>query len=1653
MVDDTDPAGGMTADQRRQVAAYGPSGLGTFWKDLQTNRAPLIAAVQDQRLGSYLVDEGGKLWDAIPKPWENPDTTQAVLDTTALPAKAVVGMGKGLGSIIKEAVTNPTPKTSAEAALSVAGLGGGLAALGVGAKQVRSLGMFIGPHGAKNLGKDVSENLEKAKIMEKKADSNADPFWPTVAASKNKYLNENLRTNYGWHKNPGDNLWRLEIPTAENLKFKSEKYGVGLEDNSDGRYRYSNPTTKSPLRWDDILSFPDLEKAYPALKGIHLDVTIERGRKVPTGSHRPAFQKAPARIKVTAAPEDIKSVILHELQHFIQYQEGFAKGSGPRKMRELFKDGNKKKASGTPLPYELQEVQKWFKDAKVELRQLAKEHLATAQHMEERLPIVKDPKRTLEDREKIQTLREDAEKIENILTRSGATSSSFKDAYKQEMDTLATWIYAKHAGEVEAGIVQARMDLTPQQRLETPPTESRHLGQKTIPYTAEAKRFLERLEIPEQIVVGVGKTSRAHGGPIYASEALHMAKGGPPDLYEQELYMGIPTDEQIAQGQRNKEMIEEFRAQRNLAQRDAAIQEADLQSRIEGRPKGGSGLTGFDQKEAEYIQQSLNLIGGGSGKVVKKAVEEVAPLVRRGVGTLTRYVTGENVQENLPIEQQSRNQGLATQAGKAKDMFGPSGKGPGKKKLLVVSCSGAKNPVTCAVEASKLYKGQLWQALNKHFGGAENVPKGMEDAGVDLHILSAEHGLIPANKLIENYDQEMTSQRKQDLLGKKEITQNIADVFSRYDPEDVFVAAHKNYRQLIEEATGREFPTFKPGSGIGSQKGELGEWLRQNIGSRSTGQGVASLAKDATDKAHGGPVYASELLHMAKGGPPEPPDLTSVPGGKREGVPDSEASQSTIKRRLALEKQQLSELLGKPVKRDVTRALEKGIQSLSDKDPLSGKRAQRMSDRIKDLKGRLDPHPFLSSSNYSYPPPKDPFDQPYTTPTLLTQEAVGPMGLPIKSSSLEEQIRIILERETLTPKDTRDLDQWLKDNYGKGLLDFKPLAEAPGSRPKDPSNLPALIAKAAALSLPDEPRPKGKGQRFRGIGSLMRRRLFPLIQAAQLGYGHLLSPEQKAEIKDFLESPAHEMVGMDKPGIEYFKDLFGMSGSEPQGEGLPALAKQAKDMTSGPRSLALRQREELLNEVSKPLWPSSVQADLLRSTDQAPELPMDEASRMARAKELGFDDQEFYHLTDKDFDRFIPGGPSGVDDQGAVFVRPDPSRQQSSHNVVFTSEGAREIPVRIRRQETLYIDQYNRKEMIDRFKLNSEFPWIVKTEEARRLRDIGFDNVELELDGKVEEIAILDPKNIRSRFAGFDPAKRGSAKLDKAHGGPVYASEALHMQGGGEGDVQEYLRREMLKVNEDSGPRIDPTVITLPEPLESLGKLRIGSRKSPLDPRLPERGPSIEETNISYPIDNGALITGSRTVVPRHSVGSTPSGGVNLKAEERGIRVDNFPVANFGPFWVSLNAGISERDEKISGPEIAEKIPTELVDLGVVASTEDVRVHAGQTTQRGEGRPSQKTYRGGVIFRAYKGEDGTVDVFLEGYKPASGPVGGSLGIRGGFKFAGGGLASMAPEARAMFGKPRSMGKEPRPTALSPGTNPGVAGLCGVARNMNRSVVA
>ena len=126
--------------------------------------------------------------------------------------------------------------------------------------------------------------------------------------------------------------------------------------------------------------------------------------------------------------------------------------------------------------------------------------------------------------------------------------------------------------------------------------------------------------------------------------------------------------------------------------------------------------------------------------------------------------------------------------------------------------------------------------------------------------------------------------------------------------------------------------------------------------------------------------------------------------------------------------------------------------------------------------------------------------------------------------------------------------------------------------PKDQPRLPLLLAP------PGEPGKKpSKGSAFRGIGSLMRGRIFPLIQAAQAGWG-ALSPEARAEVEAFLERPAHELVGMDKPGIEYFKEWLGISPEdlgETPSEAIPLsdlqkyIATYHGDLSSGIGSIEL----------------------------------------------------------------------------------------------------------------------------------------------------------------------------------------------------------------------------------------------------------------------------------------------------------------------------------------------------------------------------------------------------------------------------------------------------------------------------------------------------
>ena len=139
-------------------------------------------------------------------------------------------------------------------------------------------------------------------------------------------------------------------------------------------------------------------------------------------------------------------------------------------------------------------------------------------------------------------------------------------------------------------------------------------------------------------------------------------------------------------------------------------------------------------------------------------------------------------------------------------------------------------------------------------------------------------------------------------------------------------------------------------------------------------------------------------------------------------------------------------------------------------------------------------------------------------------------------------------------------------------------------RSTDQSKLPAVIDAASVASQlartqADDPRPKGKGSVFRGVGSLMRSRVFPLMQAVQMGYKLLPEDKQVAgDVLDYLKkTKTHELFGLKKSGLEYFKDLLGLSDKKPD----EAAGQAVSSLTEDSLEASLPTTQFLVSEIKK----------------------------------------------------------------------------------------------------------------------------------------------------------------------------------------------------------------------------------------------------------------------------------------------------------------------------------------------------------------------------------------------------------------------------------------------------------------------------------------
>lgn len=282
----------------------------------------------------------------------------------------------------------------------------GLAGLiGVGAAPVprpsNSLGMFGGVKAA------TADKAALAQAEKMAADgASRDAIWNAT----------------GWFKG-ADGKWRFEIP--DNV---SHMKGSG---------------TPSELadRWGstvgDVMFHPDLFDAYPATGQIGFDALPDYFSEGMRGGFRPGSAKSEPMLMLNEnIGQNARSTALHELQHAVQGEEGFARGSSPSEY-----------ASG-PM------FDKTAQSLKGDLSKALTGSYAMPVHDLEWIVKISDPAQ-----------------VQGIVEQYGFKNADEAIAYLKQQDELRTPTsqYRRTAGEVEARNVQKRMDMTPEQRKASPP--------------------------------------------------------------------------------------------------------------------------------------------------------------------------------------------------------------------------------------------------------------------------------------------------------------------------------------------------------------------------------------------------------------------------------------------------------------------------------------------------------------------------------------------------------------------------------------------------------------------------------------------------------------------------------------------------------------------------------------------------------------------------------------------------------------------------------------------------------------------------------------------------------------------------------------------------------------------------------------------------------------------------------------------------------------------------------------------------------------------------------------------------------------------------------------------------------------------------------
>ena len=294
-----------------------------------------------------------------------------------------------------------------------------------------------------------------------------------------------------------DNLKVAEEMERGKKDAKAIKLATGWERGADGKWRYEMPDAKikdmkdigggnivkrfdDDMLWNDgkladVIDAPGLFEAYPQLKDVRIDTDAIMNDMPSNGVYNAKTNT------ITIHADELKylnSILNHEIQHAIQYIEGFAKGGSPEQMEKEFKaaqDEWKARAYAHELEEKAKEMGGEYNQSEVE-KALVEEYkdLDMTDELPDKETRIKGfnyfargyADRSMDDAIKRFRLNE-------------STRSDF-DSYKE---------YLKLAGEVESRNVEKRLGMTDEERRNS-------LAEET-----------EDVNRDEQIVMNVGDTS------------------------------------------------------------------------------------------------------------------------------------------------------------------------------------------------------------------------------------------------------------------------------------------------------------------------------------------------------------------------------------------------------------------------------------------------------------------------------------------------------------------------------------------------------------------------------------------------------------------------------------------------------------------------------------------------------------------------------------------------------------------------------------------------------------------------------------------------------------------------------------------------------------------------------------------------------------------------------------------------------------------------------------------------------------------------------------------------------------------------------------------------------------------------------------------